>query len=140
MSYLCEVFGFLDDLSSGNSLVLLRGFHECEVVGEGPDSVLEVLEVEDEVGEEGELGVVLALGDGGEGLLVGVALGEVLEDLGEADLVPVGQVLEVVEEALLLAVALVVVVVLVQCLLDHVVAHGLGLLLQHGLELALVKG
>lgn len=115
-------------------LVVTGDVHEGDVLGEGTHAVLEVNEVQDQVGEEGELRVVLTLLDHNEIFLIELGLSEVLEDLGESDLVTVAEVIHILEELLLLRVRLVVITILSKRLLYHILAEDSGIIDSAGLE------
>ena len=91
-----------------------------DIVGHRSDSVLEVDQVEKQVGEGRDFGVELAAGDHGVGLDGRLAHCEVLEALHEADLVAIGQVVQVLEEGLLFGIVLEVVAVLLDTLTCHI--------------------
>ena len=116
-------------------LVSLGLLKHRDVLGKWPDSILEVNQVKDHVGHHGELWVVLTLGNHSELLIISLVNGEVFENLHEPNLVPVGQVAEVLEEGLLLIVRLVVVLVLLLSLVNHVLTESSGLLLGNESEL-----
>lgn len=99
------------------------------ILAKRTNAVLEVDEIKSEVGEDGELRVVLTLANKHEVLVVSAVNSEVFEDLHETDLVAVRQVAKVFEEGLLLLIIFEIITVLLDSLLDHVLAESTGLLI-----------
>ena len=100
------------------------------IVSNGANAVFEVDQVEQQVRESRKFRVEFTLGDQCVAAAVlHLVLGEVLEDLHEADLVTVRQVVEVFEEGLLLRGVLIVITVLLDTFTCHVLSVRTSLLL-----------
>lgn len=120
-------------------LIVAGNVHQCDVSGKRAHAILEIDQIEDKVGEQGQLGVVLTLLNHDVVFIVNLVLGVVLEDLGESDLIAVAQVVHVLEELLLLSIGFVVITVLSKRLLDHVFTEDTGVLDSAWLEACWVK-
>ena len=115
-------------------LVSTGDIHKSDVFGKGTHTVLKVNQVEDEVREHGQLGVVLTLLNHYEVFVVNLSLSVVLEDLRESDLITVTEVIHVLEELLLLVIRFIVITVLSQGLLNHVLTEDAGIINSSSLE------
>ena len=109
-------------------MVSLGSVKSGDVICHWAHAVLEVHQVEKEVGESGQLGVELALRNEKVTITVDAFEGVVAEALHEADLVTVRQVFQVLEEALLFRRIFIVVTVLLDSLLSHVLSPDQSLL------------
>jgi hypothetical protein len=119
---------FLEELVDVLFLIVTSNIHQSDILGKGTHAILEVNKVQDKVGEEGKLRVVLTLLDHNEIFLVNLCFSEVLEDLRESNLVTVAEVIHILEELLLLSIRLVVITVLSKRFLYHILAEYTGII------------
>ena len=120
-------------------LISFGGIKQCEVSCEWSHSVLEVLQIKNEVWEYWKFWVVFSLLDHHVVLGVGVIYGVILENFAKADLISVVQIVEVLEESLFFTVSLIVIFVLFKSFFDNVFSHWFGFLCSRISELAWIQ-